>query len=132
MVDDDPFRIENLQLRIEEPSPAQNGAKVAKPRRRHRDFVMVTRAQSDRLDKAVHFATEVFRHLLFMSFKAGGRPVRLANAALVQKGIHRKSKRRALLELEALGLIQVGRRPRKSPEVIILILQDGNGGGTQN
>ena len=122
----DNFRIENL--RVEE--LATIAMAKERRRRRKRDFVMVARAQSDLLDQAVNFATErVFRHLLFLKFKSGGKPVRLANAALAHVGIHRLKKWRALRELEALGLIQVTRRPGKSPEIIVLELSDGGNGG---
>jgi hypothetical protein len=98
-----------------------------KPRRRRRDFIMTTRAQSDRLDRATCFASErIFRHLQFLSFKARGKPVRLANAALAQRSIGRNGKRAALAELECLGLIQVVRRRHHSPEVIILDLPEEN------
>src|SRR5262249_45428814 len=78
-----------------------------KPKRaKQRNFIVTTKAQSDRLDLAKHFATErVFRQLQFLSFKAWGQTFRLANTALVKRGISRKAKRAALAELEKLGLI---------------------------
>jgi hypothetical protein len=44
----------------------------------------------------------------------------LANAELARKGINRHIKRRALLELEARGLIRVEWRYKKSPIVTVL------------
>jgi len=108
----DSLRIENL--------PPLDPA-VAKPRRRSREFVMVSREQFNRLSKAKHFAAErVFLHLLFLTWREPGKPVRLANAELAAKGVNRHAKRRALLELEALGLIRVEWRHKKSPMVTVL------------
>jgi hypothetical protein len=101
--------------------PVETGA--GKPKRRKRDFIQITREQSDRLDKAKNFATEiVFRHLKFLDWKTPGRTIRLPNAALESKGVYRQAKRRALLELKKLGLIKLKMRVRKSPEIIILNL----------
>lgn len=61
-MDDTDFCVENL--RIKDLPPLEPG--IAKPRRRQREFVMISQEQSNRLDKAVNFSTErVFRHLLF-------------------------------------------------------------------
>jgi hypothetical protein len=112
------FSVDNW--RITEPLPASDPA-VAKPRRREREFVMVSREQSDRLAKATHFAAErVFLHLLFLTWRSPDKPVRLGNASLTDKAVDRYTKRRVLRELEALGLIRVEWRPKKSPIVTVL------------
>jgi hypothetical protein len=60
-------------------------------------------------------------HLLFQHWKSGSTPIKLSTAVLAKLGLgSRKTKRRALLELERLGLISVERRPKKSPTVTIL------------
>ena len=63
---DSTFSAENLKLKpeqIKRLKPADTG--VTKPKRRKREFIQITREQSDRLDKAKNFATEiVFRHLV--------------------------------------------------------------------
>jgi hypothetical protein len=117
MADTD-FNVENL--RIKDLPPLEPG--VAKPRRRsQREFVMVSRWQFDRLCKAKHFAAErVFLHLLFLTWRSPGKPVRLANVDLKQKGVGRYIKRRVLRELEALGLIRVDWQSKKSPVVTVL------------
>jgi hypothetical protein len=116
MADTD-FNVENL--RVKELPPLEPG--VTKPRRRSREFVILSREQSDRLCKARHFAAErVFLHLLFLTWSAPNKPVALANAELARKGIDRHTKRRALLELEALGLIRVEWRYKKSPITTVL------------
>jgi hypothetical protein len=116
MADTD-FNVENL--RIKDLPPLEPG--VAWRRRTQREFVMMSREQSDRLDRAVNLGTErVFRHLLFLTWRAPDKPVVLANAELARKGIDRWAKRRALLELEALGLVRVGWRRKKLPMVTVL------------
>jgi hypothetical protein len=121
MADTD-FNVENLRIKD---LPPLNPA-VAKPRRQQqREFIMVTQEQSDRLDKAANLGTErVFRHLLFLTWREwrtrAGKPVTLANAELARKGVDRRTKWRALLELEALGLIRMERRYKKSPIVTVL------------
>jgi hypothetical protein len=115
------FSAENLKLKpeqIKRLKPADTG--VTKPKRRKREFIQITREQSDRLDKAKNFATEiVFRHLMFLNWKSPGRVIRLPNAALELKGVYRQAKTRALIELKKLGLIALKMRPRKSPEIVI-------------
>jgi hypothetical protein len=116
MADTD-FSVENLRVKeLPPPDPT-----AAKPRRRSREFVMVSREQADRLGKARHFAAErVFLHLLFLTWRAPGKPVRLANAELKQISVGRCIKRYVLLELEALRLIRVEWRYKKSPIVTVL------------
>ena len=117
MMVDDGFNVENLL--IKDLPPLEPG--TARRRRRQREFVMISREQSDRLDKAVNSVTErVYRHLLFLTWRAPDKPVKLANAELARKGIDRQSKRRALLELEALGLVRVEWRYKKSPIITVL------------
>jgi hypothetical protein len=96
---------------------------AVKPRQQKREIVMVTHAQFDRLSQAECAAADrVFLHLLFLTWRPRdrGKPVILANAELARKGIDRFAKRRALLELEALGLIKVEWRDKKSPIVTVL------------
>jgi len=114
----DEFNVENL--RIKGPLPAPDPA-VAKPRRRQREFVMVSREQFDQVAKAKHFAAErVFLHLLFLSWRSPDKPVKLANAGLASLGVGRYIKRQVLRELEALDLIRVERHHKKSPMVTVL------------
>ena len=114
---DDGFSVENLRVKDLPPlDPA-----IARPRRRSREFVMMSREQSDRLDKAVNFGTErVFRHLLFLDWRAPGKPLQVGNIALAKKGIDRRVKWRALRELETLGLIVVKWPSKRSPVVTVL------------
>jgi hypothetical protein len=58
--------------------------------------------------------------MLFETWKAGGKPIRLANGVMLLAGITRRQKWRALQELKTLGLISIENRPRKSPEITLL------------
>jgi hypothetical protein len=102
----------------------------APARRRRHEFIMVTRAQADRLTSARHIATlKIFYHLQFLAFKSRGKPVRLGNITLMHANIARQAKRLALRELECLGLIQVTRCQHHSPEVVVLDLPEEGGNG---
>ena len=57
--------------------------------------------------------------LVYEHWRTGGRPIVLTNVALEREGLTRKSKWRALRELEQLGLVEVERRSRKSPRVTL-------------
>jgi hypothetical protein len=124
MMDDRAFNANDLKLRPEQLKnlrPVETSA--AKPKRSKREFIQITREQSDRLDKAKSFATEiVFRHLLFLNWKSPGRTIHLSNVALAPKGVYRQAKRRALLELKKLGLIKLKICPRKSPQIVVKTL----------
>lgn len=116
---DDPFTLEALLLR----PGLEVGTLASKPRARPAGgFVMVPMEWEHRLCKARCKATyTVALHLLFRVFKERRHPViRLANGALVAKGVSAKQKWRALAELEEMGLIEVKHRPRKSPIVTVL------------
>lgn len=117
----DAFDADALRLRPEQLKRLRSAeASASKPGRRKREFIQITREQSDQLDKAKHFATEiVFRHLKFLDWKTPGMTIRLPNAALESKGVYRQAKTRALSELKKLGLIKLKMRPRKSPEIVI-------------
>ena len=61
-------------------------------------------------------------YLLYEYWRADGQPILLSNLAALQGAdITRHAKRRALLELETLGVIQVERHHGRSPLVTILI-----------
>jgi hypothetical protein len=86
-----------------------------------RSFVKVPSIWVERLRGAHYVATyRVALHLLHQHWKSHGRPLTLSNTALEREGVTRRAKWRALRELEALRLIEVERRPRQSPRVVLL------------
>jgi hypothetical protein len=98
--------------------------KTVTPRRivkRRQSFVRVPLAASEVLAKTARDKTyPVYHHLLYESWRAGGRPVKLANGFLERVGIDRFAKKRALEQLERVGLVKVDWRDRKSPIVTVL------------
>lgn len=97
--------------------------RMPKPRKKKRDFVMMTRAQFERLCTMRRAATfKVFHQLQFLIFRSYTKSVRLANVTVAKCNVSRKQKRAALIELETAGLIRVTRYRNRSPEVVILDL----------
>jgi hypothetical protein len=121
------FDIKDLEyVPAPEVVPAPGEVNITPPRPRKGHFVMVPLEWMERLESAHQIATsKVALHLLHQSFKDRRPVVRLANGVLALKGISRVQKRRALGEMEALGLISVERRPRKSPIVTLLYVAKG-------
>ena len=58
--------------------------------------------------------------LLYQHWKSKGGPIKLPNGMLRLDGISRRTKWRALTELEQLGLIAVERRNSRSPIIRLL------------
>jgi hypothetical protein len=120
----DPFDLEGLRI---DPSDVVLVPSAERAARRKQQFIKVPLAWFDRFGVINSAATlKVALHLLQLHFRDRGRPARLGNLALRLSGVSRAKKRRALVELERLGLISVERRPRKSPIVtVILEREDG-------
>jgi CRP-like cAMP-binding protein len=122
-VRDDPFDLDNLRL-TPEAAAAMGRAAAAKearaqPKRQRQQFVMVPWWWVERLKAARLAATyRVALYLLFQHWKTG-KPVPASNAALKALGVPRRSKYRAIRELERLDLIRVERRRRRSPVVTV-------------
>ena len=93
-------------------------------RPRQRQFVLVPMAWVERLAAVRSIGSGPYRlalHLLFQHWKSGGRPVKLSNVVLTELGMGgRRVKWRALSNLEQLGLVEIERRPKKSPIVTVL------------
>ena len=116
MAADSDFDVEKLRLKGPLPPLPDSARPKSKRHRQDSEFVIISREQSDRLDKAVKYGTErVFRHLLFLTWRSPGKPVKVGNIAFNRKDTDRRIKCRALCELESLGLVQVKRADRKSP-----------------
>jgi hypothetical protein len=58
--------------------------------------------------------------LVHRAWKRQSQTVTVPSGELAKLGVNRESKRRALLQFEAAGLISIDRRPRKTPLVTLL------------
>ncbi len=117
----DSFDVDALRI-----DPADSGlvSKAAGSRNAkwQRKFIRVPWAWVDRLKITNRGSTyRLALVLIYEYWRNGGQAIRLSNAMLAGDGITRKSKWRALRELEQLGLIRIERHRRKSPVVTVLI-----------
>jgi hypothetical protein len=119
MTDDDPFDLAKLRM-----EPAQTWATIPKKILKRRDrFVLLPGLWQERLTNAKCIGTyRLALHILRRNFESRGEPLILSNGALALEGISREQKRRALLELEKLGLIHIERRKDKNPRIGALLV----------
>jgi hypothetical protein len=119
-VTDDTFSVEDLELKSEDIEKLKTNEVKRRPRQK-RGFVMMTLAWKNQLYKAHYACTfRVGIELHYLNYKSFYKPFVLTNVAAARIGIDRQAKHRALLELEALGLIAIERRSRKSPLITVL------------
>jgi hypothetical protein len=125
-VKSDPFDLENLAVDPEEVARCEAAMRAApKPALRPRlkdSFVRLPLPNAVRLGgKASGAAWAVFVCLLDLEFRARvkNQPLALTNGKLQKWNISRYQKMRALIELEALGLISVQREFCKAPRIKI-------------
>lgn len=113
MDDQDPFDPASLRVR-----PAQQTR--TKPKRWRRHYVQVPWPWVERLKAAKRISTyRLALSLVYASWRNGGRPIVLSNVMAEEEGLSRRSKWRALAELEYLGLVEVRRRPRQAPRLVM-------------
>ena len=113
----DPFDLERLRV-----NPADLQRKP-KPKKWRREYVRVPWEWVERLQSSRCVGTyRLALVLLYEFWRTGERPVVLSNASAQAGGLPRRSKWRALAELEGLGLVRVERASRKSPRVTPLHL----------
>jgi hypothetical protein len=119
------FTVEDLRLEKKDAMTirtVQTKAVAARQQKRRGHFVRVPMAWVEQLTSTSRPTTVILAlHILYEHWRAGGRPFRLANMALLQKGISRKRKYTGLRELETLGLIEVARRSRRSPIITAIV-----------
>ena len=85
---------------------------------------VVPRAWELRLLEAKRVSTyRLAIELLYLHWYNNGKPVTVSSKVAQAAKISVRSKWEALAELERLGLIEVDRRPRKSPRVVLLHTQ---------
>jgi hypothetical protein len=116
-----PFDPDNFRL-PDTPSPdhfPETEAYVPRklPKRREQ-FIQLPWSWFEQLKGTSGTTYHIALYLRYLHWKGNGAPIKLANGL---DGVSRKSKWRALNELEERGLIAVERRPRKSPIVKLLL-----------
>lgn len=92
-----------------------------KIQKRRQHFVKVPMVWVERLAGAFGNTWVIAMHLLYLHWKDNGKPIKLANGMLKSDGISRYTKHRSLADLERRGLIEVERRPRRSPLVKLVL-----------
>ena len=89
-----------------------------------RNYTLVPREWELRLLGAKRISTyRLAIELLYLHWYDNGKPVTVSSKVAQAAKISARSKWEALAELERLGLIEVDRRPRKSPRVVLLHTQ---------
>jgi hypothetical protein len=120
----DPFDLEALHVDPADPSLVVKRATVpTKILKRRNQFIMMPMPWFEKLAGTTDQTHRVVLYLLHLHWKGNGGPIKLANGMLRSCGVSPRSKWRALAELEQRGLIEVERRPRRSP-IVHLMLQN--------
>jgi hypothetical protein len=131
MSDRDPFDFENLRINPNDPRLKPRGASTSRPwtkKKWERKFVRFPWAWVERLEAVKSGSTyRLALLLIYEHWRTADRPIRLSNILAAEVGVAREAKRRALSELERLGLIRVERGTGKSP-LIIPITDPGSDG----
>jgi hypothetical protein len=123
MKNPDPLASENLQLpdslipAVRVPGSIADCLAKKKAARKGKEFVKLPVVWIERLVGLSSKTVTVAHHILLLHFKNHGQPFPLPNGQLSAKGVDREMKSWALAELERVGLIEVERRPKKSPIV---------------
>ena len=125
MDDQDEIGIERLRV-----DPALMGrvlehqARKSKRKGWQRNYTQVPREWELRLLGAKRISTyRLAIELLYLHWYNNGKPVTVSSKVAQAAKISIRSKWEALAELERLGLVEVDRRPRKSPRVVLLHTQ---------
>jgi hypothetical protein len=116
----DPFDLERLRVN---PADLQRKPKPKKWRRHYVRFPWEWAERMKAVNRGCTYRLALL--LVYEHWRTGGRSIMLSTAGLEQEGLSRRSKWRALLELEQLGLVRVERRPRKSPRITLRGLSQG-------
>jgi DNA-binding MarR family transcriptional regulator len=116
MMEHDPFDLGSLRV----PVDPRVQRKPANAKKWHRRFVHVPWEWTVRLRAAKRVSTYgLALLLLYEHWRNGGQPIVLSNVLAADVGLPRRSKSRALAELEQLELVRMERHPRKSPRVTL-------------
>jgi hypothetical protein len=111
----DPFDLATLHIDPTDGELVRLAKVPAKVRKRRQGFIQVPWLWFEKLANETGRTYRVALYLLHLDWKGGGKPFKLSNKSLEADGVSRQSKGRALTRLEALGLIRIERRAKRSP-----------------
>jgi len=110
-MEQDPYDLDKLRL-----DQADLPTARAKLKKRRQHFAMMPLEWMRRLTKAQHRGTFLLAFLLiYEHWRRGGQPIAVSNVLVTDWGVPRRSKARALTELEQLGLVELVRHRGRSP-----------------
>ena len=116
-----PFHPKNIGLGPEALGSEAWAVAPAKIKKRREHFAMLPMTWYERLKGAHGQTYRVALYVLYLHWKDGKGPIKLANGMLKIDGVSPQSKRRALRDLERRKLVTVDWRPKKSPIVQLLV-----------
>jgi hypothetical protein len=121
MDDEGAYEVAMLRIPPEMQQQVQQArASKSKGREWQRHYTLVPRERELRLLGAKRISTyRLAIELLYLHWYNNGKPVTVSSKVAQAARISVRSKWEALAELERLGLIEVDRRPRKSPRVVL-------------
>ena len=90
------------------------------PKKWRRHYVRLPWGWIDRLQAAKRVSTwRLAVWIVYEHWRSGGQPIVLSNVLSKAEGLSRRSKWRALTELENLGLVQVKRHHGRAPRLTL-------------
>jgi hypothetical protein len=114
---DDKFNMDYLSIPVEKLDTGNRPKKV-KPEA----FIKMPRAWITRLQEAKRASSHRLAYFLqYHNWKRPGEPIVVSNVKVADWGLDRHEKRKAILELESLGLIETEQTGKQSPIVKLLV-----------
>lgn len=122
-VDRDRFNIDALRIDPTDPTYVPRGRGTAKTRKEkwERQYILFPWSWLDRLKAVDRGATwRLALFIVYENWRSGGRTIKLTNIMAAEVGVSPDAKGRAIDDLEQAGLIEVERRPKRSPRISLL------------
>ena len=120
--DRDPFDVEALRIDPADPTFVPRGATKTRKKKWERQYILFPWSWLGRLKATGRGATwRLALFLVYEYWRNGGRTIKLTNIMAAEVGVSPDAKGRALDDLEKAGLIEVERRPDRSPLVTLLV-----------
>jgi DNA-binding transcriptional ArsR family regulator len=118
-----PIDIETLRIDPTDPAyvPRASGAAKTRKKKWERQYILFPWSWLDRLKTTGRGATwRLALFLVYEHWRTGGRTIKLTNIMAAEVGVSPDAKGRAIDDLEQAGLIEVERRPKRSPRISLL------------